>query len=115
MQPGNLNLAVRAGDTYRNTFTWTNPASSDPSGRTPGTPIDLTGASCVFKMNQATFSSSAPSTQGSTITLGGAAGTILCKLVPADTATLTSEGYALTVTLADGTVSTLLIGLLEVI
>ena len=117
MTPGTLNLTVRRGDTYTQVLTITNPAASDPTGQTPGTPVDLTG--CVAEMQiVATYntaptyslSSKAPTANGGTIVLGGTAGTVTITIPPADTNMLNQGRYDLRIEFPNGSIFTFVAG-----
>jgi hypothetical protein len=117
MQPGTLNLTVRQGDTFTQVLTIANAATSDPTGRTPGTPVDLTG--CEAEMTIVATYNTAPSyslnsltatTNGGMITLGGAAGTVTITIPPADSAALNNGSYDLKIKFTDGSISTFVAG-----
>ena len=121
MNPGALHLVFLQGDSFRYRLTLTNPASSDPSGQTPGTPLDLTGASAQMQVRPslgagfATYSltSANAGPNGGTLTLGGAAGTLDIFIPPADTATLGSGVYDVRVQFANGDLNTIVAGKLD--
>lgn len=118
MQPGTYAISVRAGDTRRLPLTLSNPTSSG----TAGTPIDLTGASAQFILRtaqaptgiQLTVLSTQPTANGSSLTLGGTAGTITLVLTSADTDTLKLGSYDIRVKFPDGTTQTYLTGAFSV-
>jgi hypothetical protein len=117
MNPGTLNLTVRQGDTFTQVLTISNADASDPTGRTPGTPVDLTG--CVAEMRIAaaynvapaySLSSAAATPNGGTITLGATAGTVTISIPPADTLSLNNGRYDLKIKFPDGSISTFVAG-----
>lgn len=117
MTPGTLNLAVRQGDTCQVSLTICDPAASDPTGKTPGTPVDLTGCSAEMQIVSAyntapvySLSSTKATANGGTITLGDAAGTAVILIPPADTLTLATGKYDLKIKFPDGTISTFVEG-----
>jgi hypothetical protein len=115
MNPGLLNLTIRSGDTYRQTLIIANPSESDPT--VPGTPIDLTG--CVAEMDivstydvapVCSLSSTTPTANGGSLTLGGTAGTVAISIPPDDTALLANGTYDLRVKFADDSIQTIIAG-----
>jgi hypothetical protein len=115
MNPGTLNLTIRSGDTFRQTLTITNPSESDPT--VPGTAIDLTG--CVAEMDIVStydiapvysLSSTTPTANGGSITLGGAAGTVAISIPPEDTSLLANGAYDFRVKFTDGSIQTFIAG-----
>jgi hypothetical protein len=117
MTPGTLNLTVRQGDTFSQVLTIFNTDSSDPTGRTPGTPIDLTG--CVAEMRIAaaynvapaySLSSATATPNGGSIVLGAAAGTVTISIPPADTLALNNGRYDLKIKFPDGSIMTFVAG-----
>lgn len=124
MIPGNYNIQLLANNTYRNTITWSSAATTDPTGRTPGSPINLTGCSAVLNMflpnmnpvvPYYSINSTTATSNGGLLTLGGTAGTIAIYIPAADTPSITNGTYTLTVTLANGDINTILTGQVEVI
>ncbi len=85
---------------------------------TPGTPIDLTGASAQFFVRsltkptipQLTISSPEPTANGSNLALGGTAGTLQLTIASADTDTLQTGAYDLRIRFPNGTTQTYLTG-----
>lgn len=113
MTPGQLNLYIRAGDTYTQVLTICDAAASDPTGRTPGTPVDLTG--CMAEMQivstygispRYSLSSVSATENGGIITLGGTAGTVTITIPPSDTLTINTGVYDLKIKFPDGSVHT---------
>jgi hypothetical protein len=108
-----LNLYLRSGDTFAQTWTISQPDPSDPAGQTPGTPVDLTGCSAEMVIESLysvapvyTLNSGQATANGGTLTLGGTAGTVLINIPPTDTDLLANGMYALRITFADGSVQT---------
>lgn len=112
MTPGVLNLSVRTGDTVRTVLTLTNPGSTPT---TPGTPIDLTGASAEMNVVSPSgvkyyLNSTTATANGGILTMGGTAGTITIYIPPADTMTLLGGGYDLRVQFSNGDRTTIVAG-----
>lgn len=120
MNPGALNLAARQGDSYAMLLTLSNASPSDPTGRTPGTAINLTGCQAEMQIRdlygaaQLSLSSAQPTANGSVLTLGGAAGTVAIAITVADTLALNSGIYDLRVKFTDGSISTFVAGRMDV-
>ena len=117
MIPGQLNLPVQQGDTYKLTLTWNNP----PVGTASPVPVDLTGCVANMQVRQnygepvlLALSSSALTTNGSGLTLGGTAGTIVLLINPLDTQVLQSGIYDIEVQFPDGSIQTPVGGSLSV-
>ena len=117
MQPGTLNLTIRQGDTFTQVLTIANAATSDPTGRTPGTPVDLTGCEAEMRIiatyNTApvySLSSLTETTNGGLIALGGTAGTVTITIPPADSSSLNNGNYDLKIKFTDGSISTFVAG-----
>ncbi len=109
MIPGQLNLQVQAGNTFQSVLTW----STTPVGSTTSTPVDLTGCTANMQVRQnygdpvlLALSSTALTTNGSGITLGGSAGTITINITPLDAAALISGIYDLEIQFSDGSIQT---------
>jgi len=119
VRPGEYPIEIRAGQSYRKTFTWY-PGTTVVNGvYTLGTPADLTGASAILR---AKVSSDSPSafleltTENGGIALGGAAGTITLTISKTATALMTKNGlYELRITYANGLTDWLFFGSLTVI
>ncbi|HET9087138.1 MAG TPA: hypothetical protein VFN53_06435 [Acidobacteriaceae bacterium] len=104
MIAGTANLTLQAGDTYCETVAWTTSDPTDPTGKTPGPAVDLTGASAKLSFYNAqlasvlTLSTSGATTNGSTLTIDGKAGTITILILPADSDLIVAGSYSLIVT-----------------
>jgi hypothetical protein len=110
-----LNLYIRAGDTFAQTWTISNPSAEGPS--TPGTPVDLTGCSAEMVIEALynvapvyTLSSDSATANGGTLTLGGTAGTVAINIPSADTALLANGAYSFRITFSDASVQTFAAG-----
>lgn len=100
MIPALINLTLQKPDTFVYTFTWTDSS---------GTPIDLTGCTAQMPISQTYgaptmlgLSSATITPGGSSLTLGGTAGTIAVTISATDAATLTSGVYSVQVMMSDG-------------
>lgn len=110
-----LNLYIRAVDTFAQTWTINQPSPNDPC--TPGTPVDLTGCSAEMVIEALydvtpvySLSDSQATANGGTLTLGGRAGTIAISIPPADTESLANGSYSLRITFTDSSVQTFAAG-----
>lgn len=102
-------LNIQEGAPFQITFTLYNPSTNNPA--VAGTPIDLTGATAEMQIRDAPDSTNAPylslssksaTTNGSSIILGGTAGTVQPSIVWEDTVGLQSGVYDVHVLLGDG-------------
>lgn len=93
--PGYLDLVCYQGATFDYTLTW----------KTAGTPVDLTGYSARMQVRETYTSSSAvlSFTNGTGITLGGTAGTILIATNAGTTAGLLAGQYVYDLEMVSGT------------
>jgi hypothetical protein len=117
MTPGLLNLSIRQGDTFTQLLTIANADPSDPSGHTPGTPVDLTGCAAEMKIVAAydvvaaySLNSSSATANGGTLILGGENGTVAISIPAADTLNLANGRYDLKIRFADGSIHTFIAG-----
>lgn len=101
-------LNIQEGAPFQYTWTVYNPSASNPL--LPGTPIDLTGAKAECQFRDApdsttapylSLSSATPTADGSSLILGGTAGTVQMNLVWEDTVGLSGGVYDIHVLLAD--------------
>lgn len=101
-------LNLQEGAPFQYTWTVYNPSVSNPS--VAGTAIDLTGAKAECQFRDApdstttpylALTSAAPTANGSSLLLGGTAGTVQMNLAWQDTVGLTGGVYDIHILLAD--------------
>lgn len=92
--PGYLNLICYQGASFDYTLTW----------KSAGTPVDLTGYSARMQVREDYTSSTAvlSFTNGTGITLGGTAGTILIATTAGTTANLAAGDYVYDLEMVSG-------------
>lgn len=104
MTAGTYDITIEQGSTFTRTITW-----KDEND----TAVNLTGYSARLQMRESVDASSTfiSLTNGSGITLGGVAGTILIEISATDTAAITQSGvYDLELVSGAGVVTRLLQG-----
>ncbi len=104
-----VNLNIQEGAPFQYTWTLSNPSVSNPA--VAGTPVDLTNAKAECQIKDApdstnaaylALSSATPTPNGSSIILGGVAGTVELNIAWQDTVGLPSGVYDVHILLGDG-------------